>query len=101
VALVRRVSGIDGALIAYDRTVDRNFKKWIFERHAGSGSKFSEEQMAWLRMIKDQVASNIHLEFEDLDYTPFDAQGGRGRLWQLFGTGTESLIAELNEALAG
>ncbi len=36
---------------------------------------------------------------DDLDYTPFDARGGRGRMWQLFGEDLESILAELNEAL--
>jgi type I restriction enzyme, R subunit len=37
---------------------------------------------------------------EDLDYTPFDASGGRGRMFQLFGESMNTIIDELNEALA-
>jgi type I restriction enzyme R subunit len=35
-----------------------------------------------------------------LDYTPFDAQGGRGRMFQLFGEEINEIINELNEVLA-
>jgi type I restriction enzyme R subunit len=36
---------------------------------------------------------------EDLDYTPFDSLGGRGKLNQLFGVEMETIIGELNEVL--
>jgi type I restriction enzyme R subunit len=58
-----------------------------------------EEQMEFLRMIKDPIASSIHLEWEDLDFAPFDAKGGIGRMYQLFGKTMEQIINELNEVL--
>ena len=100
VSLVRKVTGIDEQLTPYNSIVDRNFREWVFKRHSGAGEKFTEEQMSWLRMIKDHIATSFHVEIEDLDYTPFDAQGGRGKMWQLFGEQTESIIGELNEVLA-
>ncbi len=100
VSLIRCVAGIDAGLTAYDQTVDRNFKEWLFRKQAGSAPKFSEEQMEWLYMLKEQIATSVHVALDDLDYTPFDARGGRGRMWQLFGAQMESIIDELNEALA-
>ena len=47
--------------------------------------KFNEEQMQWLRMIKDYVTSSFHIEKDDFDLNPFNAQGGLGKMWQLFG----------------
>ncbi|MGB3479274.1 MAG: DEAD/DEAH box helicase family protein [Halobacteriota archaeon] len=98
VSLIRRVTGIDDKLTAYDKTVDRNFQKWVFEKQAGA-LKFNEEQMSWLRMIKEHIATSFHIEVDDLDYTPFDAHGGRGKMWQLFGDGMNTIITEMNEAL--
>ena len=49
---------------------------------------------------KLNVASSFDVEVEDLDYTPFDSQGGRGRMWQLFGEDMNTIISELNEVLA-
>jgi type I restriction enzyme R subunit len=100
VALVRRVSGIDAVLTPYDRTVDANFKAWLFRRQQGNAPKFTKEQMEWLYLLKDQIATSVHVDLEDLDYTPFDASGGRGRMWQLFGEDMESILGELNEELA-
>lgn len=99
VSLIRRVTGIDPLLTIYDKTVDANFKKWIFNKHSGAGEKFTEEQMQWLRMIKEHIASSIHIEPDDLDLTPFNAHGGRGKMWQLFGERTGAIIDELNEVL--
>ena len=99
VSLIRKVSGLDTTLTVYDKTVDKNFQEWVFKKQAGA-TKFNEEQMQWLRMIKDYVISSFHIEKEDFDYNPFNAVGGLGKMWQLFGEQTEEIINELNEILA-
>ncbi|MBL7793677.1 MAG: DEAD/DEAH box helicase family protein [Saprospiraceae bacterium] len=99
VSLIRKVAGIDTVLTPYDKTVDRNFQQWLFKKQAGT-LKFTKEQMDWLYMLKEQIATSVHVEADDLDYTPFDAKGGRGRMWQLFGDEMEMIIDEMNEALA-
>jgi type I restriction enzyme R subunit len=99
ISLIRKVSGLDKTLTAYDKTVDKNFQEWVFKKQAGI-TKFNEEQMQWLRMIKDYVTSSYHIEKEDFDLNPFNARGGLGKMWQLFGEKTEEIINELNEALA-
>ena len=99
VSLIRRVTGLDQSLTAYDKTVDKNFQTWVFGKQAGA-LKFTEEQMSWLRMLKDHVVMSFHVELDDLDYTPFDREGGRGRMYQLFGDRMGEIIEELNEALA-
>lgn len=99
ISLIRRVSGLDKTLTAYDKIVDKNFQEWVFRKQAGT-TKFNEEQMQWLRMIKDYVTSSYHIEKEDFDLNPFNAHGGLGKMWQLFGEKTEEIIDELNEALA-
>ena len=101
VALIRRVCGMDAKLSTFDDTVRRNFQSWIMQHHAGSGEKFNEEQMHWLHMIRDHVANSFHIERDDLEMSPFDAQGGLGRMYQLFGARMEPLLDELNEVLVG
>lgn len=99
ISLIRKVSGLDKILTAYDKTVDKNFQDWVFKKQAGT-TKFNDEQMQWLRMIKDHVTSSYHIEKEDFDLNPFNAQGGLGKMWKLFGDKTEEIIYELNEVLA-
>ncbi|PCJ28517.1 MAG: restriction endonuclease subunit R [Flavobacteriales bacterium] len=99
VSLIRKACGIDTSLTPYDKKIDENFKNWIFKQNAGQHNRFTEDQMNWLRMLKDHVISSFHIGVEDLDYTPFDAKGGRGKMWQLFGEEMDGVITELNEVL--
>ena len=98
VSLLRRVTGIDSTLTNYEATVNRNFQEWIFRKQAGA-LKFSEEQVNWLRTIKDYIATSFHLESGDLEYEPF-GMGGTIKMYELFGDEMDTIIQELNEALA-
>lgn len=100
VALIRRVCGIEPKLAPYADTVRRNFQNWILKRHSGTGSKFTDEQMDWLRMVRDHISTSIHVERDDIDMAPFNAKGGLGKMHQLFGANMDEMIDELNEALA-
>ncbi len=99
VSLIRRVVEIDKTLTAYDKTVDKNFQDWVFKKQAGQ-LKFTEEQMQWLRMMKDYVTNSFHLDKDDFDLDPFNKNGGLSKMWQLFGEKTDEIINELNEVLA-
>jgi type I restriction enzyme, R subunit len=99
VALIRRVCGIDPVLMAYEQTVNKNFQKWVFAKQAGQ-LKFNDEQMEWLRMIKDFIADSIHLQKDDIEnLSPFVDKGGLMRFYNLFGDNYENIIDELNEQL--
>jgi type I restriction enzyme R subunit len=100
VSLIRHVCKIDKELKPFDKTVDENFKNWIFKQNAGQHNRFTTEQVKWLRMIKDHVASSYHIEREDFDLNPFNALGGIGKMYQLFESKTDDIINELNEVLA-
>ena len=99
VALIRRVCGMDARLSTFDDTVRRNFQNWVMKHHSGGTEKFNEEQMDWLRMIRDHVANSFHIERDDLEMSPFDGRGGLGKMYQLFGAKMESLLDELNKVL--
>lgn len=99
VSLIRRASGLDRKIAVYDEVVRRNFQTWIMRRHSSRPEKFNDAQMAWLHMIRNHIASSFHIERDDLERTPFDAQGGLGRMYQLFGTEMDQVMDEMNEAL--
>ncbi len=99
VSLIRRACGIDGELKPFDKTINENFQNWIFRQNAGQHNRFTSAQMDWLRMIKDHVVSSYHIELDDLDYTPFDAHGGKGKMFQLFGKEMGQIIEEINKEL--
>lgn len=99
VSIIRKAIGLDEWLNAYDMTVDRNFQEWVFKKQAGN-LKFTQDQMEWLRMIKNYIAASFHIERDDFDLSPFNSKGGLGKMWQLFGDKTDEIIDELNEVLA-
>ncbi len=100
VALIRRVCGIDKTISPYTETVRRNFQTWIMKRHSGGGEKFDEDQMEWLRMIRDHIIISFHCDRDDLEMAPFNGRGGLGRMHQLFGDQMDKVINEMNKALA-
>lgn len=60
-------------------TVRRNFQNWIMKRHSGKGEKFNEEQVAWLRMIRDHIVSSMHIERDDLELARLTVKAGWGK----------------------
>ena len=100
VALIRRVAGLDRTLTRHSDRVRKNFQDWIMKRHSGAGEKFSEEQMEWLRMIRDHLTTSFIIERGDLELTPFGPKGGLGKMHALFGDRMDDVMAEMNEALA-
>ncbi|KTD05857.1 type I restriction enzyme EcoKI subunit R [Legionella gratiana] len=99
VALIRRVCGIDSRIIPFNKIVRKNFQNWIMKYHSGKSDKFNEQQMAWLHLIRDHIASSCHFERDDLDMAPFDAKGGLGRMYNLFGDRMNWVMDELNREL--
>jgi len=98
ISLIRFELGIDTLLEPYGEIVNRNFKEWVFRRNAGH-VQFTEEQMQWLRMIKDHIISSVRIDKDDFERTPFDGEGGLGKMFSLFGAEYKGLIEELNKEL--
>ena len=50
--------------------------------------------------VKQEKKLSEEAKEDDLDYTPFDSQGGKGKMFKLFGNEMNEIINELNEVLA-
>jgi type I restriction enzyme R subunit len=98
VGLIRKIVGIDKELTDHDVIVRRNFRDWVVRSQAGH-KHFSQTQLEWLHMIRDHVAASFHIERDDFSLSPFGEKGGLGKFYELFGSDTDKLIDELNEAL--
>jgi type I restriction enzyme R subunit len=66
---------------------------------AKSGTAFTPEQLAWLNLIRDHIATSLSIEPEDFDYAPFSQQGGLGKAHTVFGDQLHHILDELNVAL--
>ena len=98
VALVRRATGLDTDLTRFESTVNNNFKQWVFAKNAGN-VQFSKDQMEWLRMMKDYIATSMNIEKDDFDNEPFAEKGGLMKGWNIFGDQLEEIVEELNVEL--
>jgi len=98
VSLIRYELKIDKDLAPFSEIINRNFKDWVFRKNAGH-IQFTEEQMEWLRMIKDHIMTSLKITPEHFNYTPFDALGGIGKFYQEFGEDYDKILKELNEVL--
>lgn len=95
ISLIRFETGYTDNLAPFADRVNYNFMQWTLRRNAGS-VHFTEEQMDWLRLIKDHIAASLSIEPDDLDLSPFDRKGGLGRFYDVFGDQYEAVLQEMN-----
>ncbi|GHS85497.1 type III restriction endonuclease subunit R [Synergistales bacterium] len=98
ISLVRFQLGQTTELNTFSADVARQFQIWTFEKQKGT-LKFTEEQMDWLRMIRDHISASMSVTSEHLDLSPFDGRGGLGKFYELFGNEYEIVLEEINYAL--
>jgi type I restriction enzyme R subunit len=99
VALVRFTLEQQPVLAPFADSVQERFNEWLMDK-AKAGVTFVPEQLAWLNLIRDHIATAISIEPEDLELSPFNQRGGLGKAHQLFGEQLPKLLDELNEVLA-
>jgi type I restriction enzyme R subunit len=119
VALVRFALEQQPVLKPFADSVHERFHEWLMDKAAQSGSGvpplgldsekqrrdasatfFTPEQLAWLNLIRDHIATTCSIEQDDFDFAPFAQQGGLGKAHQLLGADLPKLLDELNEVLA-
>ncbi len=96
VSLVRFALQQQPVLKPFADSVQERFDAWLVSK----GNVFNSEQLAWLNLIRDHIATAISIEPEDLELSPFNQRGGLGKAHQLFGEHLPKLLDELNEVLA-
>jgi type I restriction enzyme R subunit len=84
VSLIRFSTGLAKELEPFPEIVERRFQNWLKQQNQisplplgeglgegaqgegrGEGERFSQEQLAWLNKIKDQIAQNAEMTVED------------------------------------
>ena len=100
IALVQFATGQTDTLEPYAARVEQKFNLWI-GRQIKAGCDFNEEQMHWLRAIKDYLAANVEIPPADLmQDQPFSAWGGVVAARKIFGNELNGVLDELTEVLA-
>jgi len=98
ISIIRFEMGDIENLMPFVDRVNYNFMQWTLRRNAGA-VHFSDEQMEWLRLVKDHIAVSLSITTTDLDLNPFDRKGGLGRFYEVFGESYETILMEMNVEL--
>lgn len=99
ISLIRFAIGKSNVLEPFSHTVNRRFNRWL-KQQKKLGRTFTPEQIEWLKMIKEHIATSASIEKDDFELTPFQEKGGAAKVCQLFGDDLNNILDELNEELA-
>lgn len=104
VSLVRFSLEQQPVLKPFAESVEERFNEWLMDKAKAdmvAGRKsFNADQLSWLNLIREHIATSLSIEPDDFDYSPFSQRGGLGKAHQLFGAQLPKLLDELNEVLA-
>ena len=98
ISLIRYELGFSDNLAPFADRVNYNFMQWTMKCNAGN-IHFTDEQMKWLRLIKEHIISSLSIEPRDLDFSPFDSMGSLGRFYELFGDDYDKILHDMSVEL--
>jgi type I restriction enzyme, R subunit len=95
ISMVKHAAIKEEPIYSYEERVDRAMQKVM------PGKTFTEEQTNWLGYIRGHLIENLTIDLGDFDYIPvFERHGGKSIANTVFNNELESLIAEINFAIA-
>ncbi|MEO0123726.1 MAG: type I restriction-modification enzyme R subunit C-terminal domain-containing protein [candidate division WOR-3 bacterium] len=98
ISLIRFAIGESNYLEPFTETVEQRFRTWLNEQEK-LGRKFTPEQLDWLTMIKNHIATSLAITIDDFELAPFFEKGGPIKANQVFGKELNTILSELNEVL--
>ena len=99
VSLVRFALRQESELVPFHEQVQQRFDAWLATQEQ-NGVIFSDEQLRWLGWMKESIASDLAIDAETFEFTPFTEHGGIGRAVEVFGDRLEPLLEDLSGSLA-
>ena len=95
ISMVKHADREEELLCTAEERVDQAMKKITTEK------SFNEEQMKWLGYIREHLIKNLTIGMEDFEHVPvFERHGGKSIANTVFNNELESLITEINFAIA-
>jgi type I restriction enzyme R subunit len=95
ISMIKHAAAGQEPIYTAEERVDKALKRVM------KGRSFNGEQLEWLEFIRQHLIANLSIAMEDFEYVPvFERHGGKGKAIKVFGNRLESLIAEINFAIA-
>ncbi len=95
ISMVKHAAREEEPLLTAEERVDNALKKFM------RGKSFNGEQQKWLSFIREHLIKNLTLEVTDFDAAPiFEQRGGLSKAKKVFKENLETLITEINHAIA-
>lgn len=98
VSLIRFAVGQSDVLEPFSETVNRRFSYWLSVQQK-LGREFNPEQMLWLNMVKEHIATSLTIGVDDFELPPFTQKGGAVRANDVFQSQLDEILEELNKEL--
>lgn len=98
IALTKFALGNSEILEPYADSVDRKFRKWLDE-NMEEGKNYTEEEMEWLKMMRDYISSFLEIDMLSFNQPPFVNKGGAAKAYNIFGPELNRIMFEFNEKL--
>ena len=99
VALAKHALGVSDDLVPFAEQVEQRFAAWLVQQ-GNRGRSFTEDQLRWLGLIKEQIAADAEVVMDDFDQADrLVRAGGLGGVWGAFGEELEVIVGELNAEL--
>jgi len=95
ISMVKHAARAEEPIYSAEERVDRALGK------VTAGKTFTGEQTKWLGYIREHLIENLTIDLEDFDCIPvFERHGGKAKANKVFENKLETLIAEINFAIA-
>lgn len=95
ISMVKHAAKEQEPILSAEERVDKALAK------VKAGKSFNDDQLNWLGLIREHLIKNLTIEKDDFEYAPiFERQGGETKAKKIFGDNLETLIEEINYAIA-
>jgi type I restriction enzyme R subunit len=95
ISMVKHAAKNEEPILTAQERVDKALEK------VKAGKSFDQDQLNWLGLIREHLVKNLTIELDDFESAPiFERQGGIAKANKIFENRLESLISEINFAVA-
>jgi type I restriction enzyme R subunit len=98
ISIMNFTLGGEKVLEPFSEIVEHRFEDWLLQQKE-LGKEYTDEQMMWLKMIKDHLYTSLTISIEDFENPPFYSRGGILKAYNVFGKDFDKVLKELEEVL--